>query len=69
MTALDKAMVTQIVVKEWFRQNAFGIKAGRPLYTWRCIQPTKSGSAARLKLRRTILLASLMRYTSVLMIL
>jgi hypothetical protein len=33
MTALDKAMVTQIVVKEWFRQNAFGIKAGRPLFT------------------------------------
>jgi hypothetical protein len=33
MTALDKAMVTQIVVKEWFRQNEFGIKAGRPLFT------------------------------------
>lgn len=61
ITEFDRAIVTHMLVKAWLRQNELGIKAGFPFLTWKCIHATNRGKANKLRHKRTILPASLIR--------
>lgn len=68
-TPKDKATVAQILANAEFSQNELGIRTGWSELCWRCIQPINKGKAKTQRQRITMVAGSLMRWTSVLMML
>jgi hypothetical protein len=55
VTAVVKSTITHMLVKPELRQSEFGIKAGRPRWTWYFIHPTNAGTVLVLKTSSTML--------------